>query len=393
MKIINVKSVYEEIKKNKIAINRIIDLAKKGNVEGFTPPSTLVGEFNYPKVSVGVIFTTDQNAAIYDAPKFWVKNGFDVSKIFSLKSTLVNAKNNVDVRRPDNSYMQNVALATMSETELSLDFKISKVLGSSMLNSNKYKDISPHGVTATMSDFKLNENVRINKNVEKVYYDRDLKATEGMSYLYTNRISDEKISKMLSVGAMGVKRKIVPTKWAITAVDDGIGKELLDEVKSYPIGKEFAVKTGTVLGNHYIFLFVPDTWAFELIETWNRSGDEVFSGEGDYEFYDGRKEYVKNTAGAYYAVRLAVLEKLMELKRQFSVIVIREITPEYFAPLGVWVVREGARKVLQEGLNYFYDKAMALKNAKDMLLYPINIEKKSRVLSYKERQTRLSGFQ
>ncbi len=392
MRIINVKSVYEEIKKNKKAISRMIDAAKKGDIEGFTPPSTLVGEFNYPKVSVGVIFTTDQNAAIYDAPKFWVKNEFNVSEIFSLKSTLVNAKNNIDVRHPDSIYMQNVALATMSETELSLGLKISNVLNNSAVFSNRHVDMPPRGITATMLDFKLNENVKINKDVEKVYYDRDLKATEGMYYLYFNKISDDKISKMLSVGAMGVKRKIVPTKWAITAVDDSIGKEILDEVKSYPVGKEFAIKTGTVLGNHYIFLFMPDAWAFELLETWSRSGTEVFSGEGDYELYDGRKEYVKNTAGAYYAIRLAVLEKLKELKKQFSVVVVREITPDYFAPLGVWVVREGARKVLQGELNYFSDKDIAIKNARGMLFYPINLEKKSKLLLYKEKQTRLNVF-
>ncbi|MCL5009388.1 MAG: hypothetical protein M1433_00160 [Candidatus Parvarchaeota archaeon] len=388
IRVINVKSVYEELKKNKSVVNKITNLAKKGDIEGFTPPSTLIGEFNYPKVSVGIIFTTDQNASIYDAPKFWVKNGFDVLKIFGLRSSLVNAKNNVDVRRPGDSYMQNVALATMSETDLSIEMKISKVINRPMIS----KDLSPHGVTADLSMFKLNENVRINKNVEKVYYDKDLKAIEGMLYLYNNKIADDKISKILSVGAIGVKRRIVPTKWAITAVDDTVGKSMIEEIRSYPIGKEFAVKTGTVLGNHYLFLFIPDIWAFELLETWNRSGNEVFSGEGDYELYDGRKEYVKNTAGAYYAIRLAVLEKIKEMKQQFSVLVIREITPDYFAPLGVWVVREGARKVLSGEMNYFDNMEIAIKNVKDMLFYPINILGKSKVLQHRDRQTKLVGL-
>ena len=241
IRVINVKSVYEELKKNKSVVNKITNLAKKGDIEGFTPPSTLIGEFNYPKVSVGIIFTTDQNASIYDAPKFWVKNGFDVLKIFGLRSSLVNAKNNVDVRRPGDSYMQNVALATMSETDLSIEMKISKVINRPMIS----KDLSPHGVTADLSMFKLNENVRINKNVEKVYYDKDLKAIEGMLYLYNNKIADDKISKILSVGAIGVKRRIVPTKWAITAVDDTVGKSMIEEIRSYPIGKEFIVPFST----------------------------------------------------------------------------------------------------------------------------------------------------
>jgi hypothetical protein len=37
---------------------------------------------------------------------------------------------------------------------------------------------------------------------------------------------------------------------------------------------------------------------------------------------------------------------LRKVKRKASVIVIREIKPEYYAPLGVWVVEEGVRKAL-----------------------------------------------
>ncbi len=388
MRIIPIKSVYKEIKKNKRTLSRIINLAKTGNIGGFTPPSTLIGEFNYPRVSVGVIFTTDQNAAIYDAPKFWIKTGFDVSKIFLLRSTLINAKNNVDIRKPDNKYMHNVTLATLSENELAIDLRLLHIHDSPLVS----KDLTPHGFTAELSGLKLVENIRLNKNLEKVYYDRDLKATDGMIYLYNNSIDDNRISKALSVGAIGIKRRIVPTKWAITAVDDVIGKGLLEEVKSYPKGDGCAIKTGTVLGNHYVFIFIPGMWSFELLETWNRDGKNIFSGAGDHEFYGGRSKYVKNTAGAYYAIRLAILEKLKSMKKQFSVIVIREITPEYFAPLGVWVVREGARRVLSGELNYFGSQELAIRNAKEALFYPINIEKKSIVLSNIEKQTNLNNF-
>jgi len=42
-----------------------------------------------------------------------------------------------------------------------------------------------------------------------------------------------------------------------------------------------------------------------------------------------------------------VLEYLREKRRQASVLVIREIKPSYYAPLGVWVVEEGVRKALK----------------------------------------------
>ena len=43
---------------------------------------------------------------------------------------------------------------------------------------------------------------------------------------------------------------------------------------------------------------------------------------------------------------LAVLEHLAELGSQAAVLAVREISEAYWAPLGVWVVREVARKAM-----------------------------------------------
>jgi hypothetical protein len=388
MEIINTKSVYEELKKRKSYLNKIINLAGSGNFEGFTPPSTLIGEFNYPNVSVGLMLTTDENAYLYDSPKYWVKTGYDVSKIFSIRTMLINAKERVNVKRPDEKLMQEISLATMAKTDLSVDLKLSKI-NIKPFTSNI---LAPHGISGDLSALKINENVRIEKPVEKIYYDKDLRALEGIEYLYKNGIDDNKISKILSVGAMGIKRKLVPTKWAITAVDDSLGKKLIEEIKTFDTGENSMIKSGTVLGNHFTFIFFQGKWSFELLETWNRDGNHILVGEGDYEFYDGRKEYVKNTAGAYYAIRLAVLEKLKSIKKQFSVLVVREITPEYFAPLGVWVVREGARKILEGDLEVAGDSASAISKAKSLLIYPSGLEKRSKLIYTAEKQKRLLDF-
>ena len=41
MKVTNVKSVYYEIVKHKNEIKKIVDYVKKGDINGFTPPSAL----------------------------------------------------------------------------------------------------------------------------------------------------------------------------------------------------------------------------------------------------------------------------------------------------------------------------------------------------------------
>jgi hypothetical protein len=52
---------------------------------------------------------------------------------------------------------------------------------------------------------------------------------------------------------------------------------------------------------------------------------------------------VEETAGAYYAARLGVLEHLVDRGRQAKCLVLREVTDAYWAPVGVWQVREGVR--------------------------------------------------
>jgi hypothetical protein len=385
MKVTNVKSVYYEIVKHKNEIKKIVDYVKKGDISGFTPPSALVGEYNYPNVSVGVIFTEDNKAQIYDAPKLWAANNFKVADVFSLRTQLINASKNFNVNNINLEELERIRLAVISSNELNIDLKVSSV----NLPKIDKDDFYQHGVKTKLEKFKINDNFKIDQKIEKIYYDNDLKAQEGIKMLYSSKIDENKISKILSVGAMGVKRKLVPTKWSITAVDDSIGKEEIDKVKAFKKGEDYLIKTGQFLGNRFTFIFLKGPWSFELLETWNRDAESVFMGSGDYEFYNGRKEYVKNTAGAYYAVRLAVLEKLLELKEQYSVLVVREILPEYFVPLGVWVVREGARKALEGESLPAQDLQTALAIAKSKILFPANLEKRSVLLTMLRTQTTL----
>ena len=384
MKITNVRSVYEAIKINKPIIDRIIKYAKNGDVAGFTPPSSIIGEKNYPKVSIGVLFNDMSDSSVCDDHMVWTRENYDVSRILAAKAGLVNAVTKVEADRPDTGFMQKIQLAIISKTEVPINASISRL------------GISPYGdgfrpVSARLERLRISDDVKTEKTVERVFYDRDMKAEDGIALLGREGVDGDKISRILSVGAMGHKRKIVPTKWAITAVDDTLGKRLLDTVRSLETSETYGIKTGSFLGNRFTFIFIRGEWSFELIEAWNRNEEEIMVGESDYELYDGRKEYVKNTAGAYYAIRLAVLEKLSQMKIQCSVIVIREVTPEYFAPLGVWVVREGARKSLRGELELFQDIDHALKSARDRMIYDGTMEK-SRILKLRRAQTRLSAF-
>ena len=117
---------------------------------------------------------------------------------------------------------------------------------------------------------------------------------------------------------------------------------------------------------------------------------DVFTGLGDFEDHRGRKNYASKVTGAYYAARLGVLEYLQSIRRQAACFVYREITDEYWAPLGVWVIRESVRKALQ-GKPRTYD---TLENARFAISNEVRIKRWSRKskLFEQKKQKRLEDF-
>jgi len=67
-----------------------------------------------------------------------------------------------------------------------------------------------------------------------------------------------------------------------------------------------------------------------------------------HEGYEGRTQYVEETAGAYYASRLGVLEHLVEQDRQAKALVLRGVSDDYWAPVGVWQIRESIRNAFDQ---------------------------------------------
>ena len=154
-------------------------------------------------------------------------------------------------------------------------------------------------------------------------------------------------------------RKLVPTRWSIVAVDDMLGKKLISDIHNYENKIHFNLYYGSYLGNHYIIMFFPAPFSYELFETYAGSGKHTTDHEG----FNGRKDYAADTVGGYYTVRLAILEKLKEMKRQGAALVLRFITSDYSMPLGVWVTREAARKALKNKPIEFGSKELMLKYA------------------------------
>lgn len=326
--------------------------------EGVAP---FVGRFGYPNINVGILAPPepDREAWLFDAPKYWAYRQFDIPKIVDFRSSLLNSRSQIDIKSSSKllDLSREVSMASRpADVEITLEKS-----PSFRLITDSYT--APTGPAAELKQAKLTSNPSIHTKVQKVFADNDLKAKDAIVYLYESNFDENFLSKIMSVGVMGMKkdRKLVPTRWSITATDDTLGKNLIEEIRTYRECNYYAY-FGGYLGNYYIILFFPEVWGYELFETYTPSSQQFaqpLSYTTDHETYEGRKNYATETVGGYYTVRLAILEKLQQMKRQGLVIALRFITDEYTMPLGVWVTREAARKTLEgKGIEFSSQELM-----------------------------------
>ena len=329
------------------------DVNNISKLDGSSPPSVFVGsKLHYPLVNVGILspLDRDEDAWVYDKPKFWAENNFQVNDVVKLRDSLLNSRfqSNVTDVRYNKKFLdlsQEIAVASKPvDVEIELKNKVN-------IGREKDKVMTPHGMRAGIKSAKIVSNVKVDRKLDKIMND-DIKASEAMKILYKNSFDEYLLSKILSIGVLGLKknRKLVPTRWSITATDDALGKQLLENVKKFRWIENYELFYGSFLGNHYLILLFPSVWSYELFElylpgsSWNQSNR--IKASTDFEPYSGRKDYAVATAGGYYASRLPILEYLNKIKRQAGVLAIRIETPSYWAALGVWVVRESVRKAL-----------------------------------------------
>jgi hypothetical protein len=377
---------------------RVVDALEKPEFSG-EAPTVFVGRIGYPFVNVGLMSTQAENSEIYDAPRTWSAENYEIPRIIDLRSGLINSRFQSNVREKSKflELSQEVAMASKpADVDITLKEKPKVKIS---FKSNE----APMGPSAKLVKAELTENTKIDKKVDYVVSDYDFKATDALAYLQERGFDENFLSKLLSIGNLGVKsqRKLVPTRWSITATDDMLAKNLIAEIKDFPMINDHIAFFGNYLGNYYLILMFPEVWSYELFETympktsWNT--EDKINFMTDNEGYEGRKDYAENCSGGYYSVRLAILEKLKQLKRQASVLALRFITDDYYLPLGVWVTREATRKALMNKPIAFDSKERLLHYAKLLAQkrwsYDAeNLLKESKLLNEIKQQSKLSRF-
>jgi hypothetical protein len=155
---------------------------------------------------------------------------------------------------------------------------------------------------------------------------------------------------------------MVPTRWAITATDDILGKQVWEKVREFPSIDKVEVYQASYLDNHFHVILTPGHWAFHMLEVWMKGS--LWSEENrileDWEEEKPRTAYASEITGAYYSARLAVLEQLAERRRRGAALIWRDIGSGYWAPVGVWLIRQTMREAMQQKPKVFDSLAEAI---------------------------------
>jgi len=365
-------------------------------LEGSSPPAVFVGRTGYPKVAVGpLVPPTVGDTAVLDTPEAWV--GKSVEEIIDFRQQLVRGMHYVrvtDVDARDKVVERTRELALLARPAVVDAAFRKRPVGRVVLDD----EVQPFGPSAPLAGVEV-ENTPFDARLEKKFYDTDQAARGAVSDLYRDGLLVSQLQRAFSVGAFGDarRRRFVPTRWSITAVDSMLGEELMDKTRRAPTIDEHRVYETYDLDTRWFVLFMPTSWRYELIEawypetTWNPFGSEIVV-MGDAEFYGGRRAYA-SIGGCYYAARLAVNEALVREGRQAGVVIFRETHPGYVLPVGVWNVREHVRRAVAGAPRKYGTLEAALARLREVMAIPLSRwVAESKVLTDLKRQRRLEAY-
>ncbi|MBX4212054.1 hypothetical protein KW787_01180 [Candidatus Pacearchaeota archaeon] len=356
---------------------------------GSSPPEIFVGRWNYPNVYAGILSPQEHgDTQIMSSVEEWHEKKLPIPDILELRNKLIYGRAQTNIKRLQEQFLGVMQEVAMTHKSIATEFKLKKAIKKNEENDTKVPLISH---AAEVEKVRLQENPQIKPKVDYLVNDVEVKSKTALIELEKSGIPSTTMMKILSAGLLGMKkdRKLVPTRWSITAVDDTLGKEKLKRIRTFQELGEIQLFNAEYLGNHYEFLLLPEKFSFEVIEISMKN----FQAWHDYETFFPRKKYAEEVVGAYYANRLALAEYLEKIKRQCICIVIREIRPEYYAPLGVGILRQISRDAFSKKPETFATQEEAFNAIQSRLRIPINyFKEKSVLLKNYGKQRRLSQF-
>jgi len=361
-------------------------------LSGATPPSVFIGRYGYPKVKVGpMVPPFHGDTTILDKPEMWL--GKSLEDIVRYRLSLVRGVSDINVHATSGRYIETLQELAMASKSAESEALFEKKPVADIEQEKDLGESAPFGPVAPLKSFKT-ASLSIDKRLENVYYDKDLRAAEAIVDLFQQEVEVSKIHRVLSIGMLGLQknRRLVPTRWSISATDNIISVSLIKSLVSYAQIDLFEVYKHSHLGNYYSVILIPDdVWSFEMKEVWFDKNGNLGMGV-DFEDARGLDHY-PSIAGAYFAARLGVTEHLAQRRRKAAALVLREIHSDYVMPVGVWQIREGIRVALKNEKRQFE----SFENALSFACISLSASRKewirgSKIIEQKKEQMRITDF-
>ncbi len=381
----------------------------KQEMFGPTPPNFFVGHNFYPNVYWGPMVSAENEPPVDDPVQMY---GMGMEGIIESRAAMIRGMKRGNVKT-GGRLLEEAQLSVMSIKPVDAETRFSRTPVFSLELDNVSH---PMGASAPIEKFKMADNPVVPKKVDEMVQDSVL-AADAIRELLLTGFDVHYLTKLLTAGIIGKKdnRKMVPTKWAITATDDMAAKRFMESVREYREVAQPMIYSNTYLDNHFEVLLLPGNWEYEQFETaltqeletlqkkrkardelhyssaawadWKYDGRINMSEE--HEPFAGRTAYAESQGGGYYAARFAVAEALYKMGRQARAVVFREIGTGYDVPVGVWEVRENVRHAFLNPPEKFETRESALSHLSEKLAVPVKeYVKRSRILA----QRRLNEF-
>jgi len=155
------------------SLSKYGNLFSSDSISGTSPPSVFVGSYNYPKVSVGpMVPPIHGDTSLLDSPEKW--KGKSLEEIVNFRLNLVRGIQKIPIDQTDGRYIENLQEITMSSKPTDSDLIFEKALSSSVSLDD---ESAPFGPIGKIKSAKFSGTSPV-KSIEKIFYDKDLKAKE-----------------------------------------------------------------------------------------------------------------------------------------------------------------------------------------------------------------------
>lgn len=324
-------------------------------VIGSTPPTAIVGEKGYP--SVPVIFgippgVRGDDAKVYDDPHGWWGR-LELSDILRLRGYQVSTLIRADVSNPFKLYEKEIGVAAISTRPVDAE-AVLKQLPRPVMRLDPF--VGAAGPAAPAKELRITGNASPPRKLEKIIWD-DVSVQDAVSELIRGGVDTYSIIRAMSLGFLGRlrRRRMVPTRWAITAVDRAAVKHFLTRLRDMPSVDRVTVHELEYLMNRFYIVLYPGNYHVEWLEIWRprtvlteRVPSSVIIYSRDYG--TGRTSTLD---GGFDAARHGLARALYERGRKASAIIIRVIEPGYVVGVGNWHIRETVyRAVHSDGVAF-----------------------------------------